>query len=224
VDCTRGSGPTRAVPVSTERRGRTSRFVWWTAVVAIGSVGALGLAACLGDDDRVYEDGGAGPTTGEDATVDAPAEVAPGMDGGLVQDGDAMVVEEMTPADVGPPVDAPIEAPTGQTFSCNGTTVASCANCPNSPVECVFCANDGGHPGICEPKNAYCTAPSGATVCTCPGGIGGNLSLCPAPFQVCTYVGTIGGMFYCETCGAIGSGMAMCKDGGHCNAATGLCN
>jgi hypothetical protein len=200
-------------------------------LVAIGSTGALGLAACLGGVDRNYADGGAdgSPTTGDDATVDAPpvdapVEAAPAMDGGGSQDGDAMAVEETAPTEASPPVDAPVDVVTGQTFDCNGTTVTSCAACQGKPTECVFCANDGGHPAFCGSQGMYCysSAPSGAMACTCPGGINGNVGLCPAPFQVCTYSGGIGGMFYCQTCGEMGSNMKACKGGGQCNV-TGTC-
>jgi len=199
-------------------------------LLAIGSTGALGLAACLGGVQRTYlgDDGGAetGPVMGNDATVDAPAEgaveAAPGTDGGGAPDGDAMMIEDMAPPkEVGPPVDAPVEA--GQTYSCNGTMVTSCASCTGKPIECVFCANNGTHPGVCGPPNMYCSssAPGGASTCTCNGGVQGNLSACPDPSQVCTY---IGGMFYCQSCGEMGSNMGACKGGGHCNATTGMCN
>jgi hypothetical protein len=191
---------------------------------------ALALAACLGSVEREYvTDSGAdaGPTTGDDATVDAPAaEAAPGTDGGVARDGDAMVVEEMAPAEASPPADAPVDVEAGQTFSCNGTTVTSCANCPSKPIECVFCANNGSHPGVCGPAGTYCTnsAPTGASVCTCPGGTTGNLGVCPAPFQVCSFIGGIGGNWYCQTCGETGSNMETCKGGGKCNDMTGMCN
>jgi hypothetical protein len=148
------------------------------------------------------------------------------MDGAMAQgDGDAMVIEEMAPAETSPPVDAPAEVATGQTFSCNGATVTSCAACANKPTECVFCAFDGGHPGVCGPQGMYCngSAPSGANVCTCNGTGMGSLAQCPAPFQVCTYVMGFPGMFYCQTCGEMGSDMGMCKGGGRCSAATGTC-
>jgi hypothetical protein len=135
-----------------------------------------------------------------------------------------MVIEEMAPAETSPPVDAPVEVgPPGQTFDCNGATVTSCAACANQPIECVFCASDGGHPGVCGPQGMYCSnsAPSGAMTCNCNGGVQGNLGACPAPFQVCTY---IGGQFYCQTCGEMGSNMEMCKGGGHCSDVTLTCN
>jgi hypothetical protein len=198
---------------------------------------ALGPAACLGSVDRAYSDGGAdtSPATGDDATVDvtvdapvdAPAESAPGMDGGGAQDGDAMMVKETAPTEASPPTDAPVDVvTTGQTFDCNGTMVTSCASCPSKPVECVFCANNNMHPGVCGAQGMYCSnsAPGGAAVCTCNGGIGGNLAACPAPFQVCTYIGTIGGMYYCQSCGEMGSDMGTCKGGGRCSAATETCN
>jgi len=166
--------------------------------------------------------------TGDDAAVDVPvegaAESTPGMDGGAAPDGDATAVEEMTPPnEASPPVDAPVEA--GQTFSCNGTMVTSCASCTGKPIECVFCGQNGTHPGVCGPANMYCSssAPGGATTCTCNGGVQGNLAACPDPFQVCTYIGSIGGMYYCQTCGEMGSNMGACKGGGHCNDMTGLC-
>jgi hypothetical protein len=206
------------------------RIAWWTPLVAIGAM-ALGPAACLGGVDREYADGGAdtSSTTGNDATVDAPpdapVEAAPGMDGGVAQDGDATVADVMVLPESSPPVDAPVEAPTGQTYDCNGQPVTSCAACANKPVECVFCASDGGHPGFCGPQGMYCinSAPSGAMGCTCPGGPSGNVALCPAPYQVCVYSGGIGGTFYCQTCGDNGSNMGACKGGGHCNGFTGMC-
>lgn len=216
--------------MSSERRGRGSQVGRWALLFATGSAGAFGLAACLGSVDRTYANGSeAGSTTGDDATLDSPAEVAPGMDGGVSQDGDAdaMVIEENAPTETSPPLtDAPVEVgPTGQTFSCNGTTVTSCANCTGKPVECVFCASDGGHPGFCGAQNMYCinSVPAGAMACTCNGGAQGNVGQCPAPFQVCTYSGGIGGMFYCQTCGENGSNMEACKGGGHCSASTGTC-
>jgi hypothetical protein len=199
-------------------------------LAAIGSTGALGLAACLGSVNRQYSEGGteAGPTTGDDATVDSPpAEGAPGMDGAVARDGDAMVIEEMAPPETSPPTDAPVEVgPPGQTYDCNGQMVTSCANCTGKPVDCVYCTNGGAHPGVCGPQGMLCntSAPGGASVCTCNGGVQGNVASCPAPFQACTYIGTIGGMFYCQTCGEMGSNMEACKGGGHCNATTGVCN
>jgi len=187
-------------------------------LLAIGSTGALGLAACLGSVDRSYltDDGGA--ETGNDATVDSPAEAAPGMDGGVTQDGDAMVVEEMPPAETGPPpTDGPAEVgTTGQTFSCNGQPVTSCATCTGKPIECVFCADDGGHPGVCG-AGGYCSgsAPPGSSTCMCPGGV----AQCPAPFQVCNF---IAGQNYCQSCGEMYTTTAACKGGGHCST-SGTC-
>lgn len=139
-----------------------------------------------------------------------------------------MMVQETMPAEVGPPVDAdagppdaPAEVgPTGQTFACNGQQVTSCANCANNPIECVFCASDGGHPGVCGPGNQYCSnsAPGGAMVCNCPGG---NVAQCPGPSQVCSYVFN---SWYCQACGEMGSDMRPCKDGGQCNGMTLTCN
>jgi hypothetical protein len=201
----------------------------------MASTGALGLAACLGSVDRAYSDGGAGTETGsttdDDATADVQAEAARGMDGGMAQEPDATMIGETGSAETSlPPADARVDVGTGQTFDCNGTTVTSCANCPSKPIECVFCAGGGqgggGHPGVCGAQGSACSSstPKGAMVCTCPGGVGGNVSLCPAPFQVCTYVGTIGGMYYCQTCGEMGSNMETCKGGGHCSDVTGMCN
>jgi hypothetical protein len=221
--------------VSSERRrdGASRRIARWTLLAAIGSTGALGLAACLGGVDRYYppDDGGAdtGPATGgDDATLDAPvegtAEATPGMDGGMAKDGDAMAVVETGPADTSPPpTDAPAEVgPPGQTFDCNGTMVTSCASCTGKPIECVFCGSGGTHPGVCGAAGQYCSnsAPGGATTCTCPGGPGGNVMLCPAPFQVCTFVV---GQFYCQSCGEMGSNMGACKGGGHCSDVTNTC-
>jgi hypothetical protein len=206
--------------VSSERRATLTRIAGrWTLLAAIGSSGALGLAACLGSVDRVYPDGGGGetgPAMGDDATVDSPAEAPamPGMDGGVAQDGDAMVVDAMAPADTSPsPPDAPVDdGTTGQTFSCNGQTVTSCATCMGKPVECVFCAQDGGHPGVCGTGNSYCSgsAPSGSGTCTCPGGV----AQCPEPFQVCNF---IAGQNYCQSCGEMYTTTAACKGGGHCS-------
>jgi hypothetical protein len=185
---------------------------------AVGSTGTLGLAACLGSVERNYltDDGGAetGAGMGDDATVDALAEGAPldGTDGGVTQDGDAMVIEEMPPADTSPPpTDGQAEVgTTGQTFSCNGTTVTSCATCTGKPIECVFCAQDGGHPGVCG-AGGYCSgsAPPGSGVCMCNGG----LAQCPAPFQVCNF---IGGGNYCQSCGEMYTTTDPCKGGGYC--------
>jgi hypothetical protein len=195
-------------------------------LLGVASTGSLGLAACLGGVQRNYvTDGGAeGPATGDDVAVDAPvdgaAESTPGMDGGGAPDGDAMTVGETTPPNEASP---PVEA--GQTFSCNGTMVTSCASCPGKPIECVFCGQGGTNPGVCGPANMYCSnsAPGGATTCTCNGGAQGNLAACPAPFQVCTYIGMLGGQFYCQTCGEMGSDMEVCKGGGKCSDMTGKC-
>ena len=199
-------------------------------LAAIAALVALGLAACLGSVDRNYvsADGGSEGSSamGDDATVDAPAESSPGTDAGGAQDADAMAVQETAPPDAGPPIDASPpddaqpEVGTGQTFSCNGQTVTSCAGCQGNPLECVYCANDGGHPGVCGPAGMYCTgsAPPNAAVCNCPGG---NAGQCPAAFQVCTY---IGGAFYCQTCGEMGSDMEPCKDGGHCSGMPPTCH
>ena len=202
-------------PVCRESEPRIAR---WMLLLAIGATGTLGLAACLGGVQRNYlgDDGGTetGPGMGDDSTVDSPAEAAPAdvMDGGVTQDGDAMVIPEATPAETGPP-DGPAEVgPPGQTFSCNGMTVTSCATCMGKPVECVYCASDGGHPGVCGQGNMYCSgsAPTGSGTCTCPGGV----AQCPAPFQVCNF---IGGGNYCESCGEPYTTTVACKGGGHCS-------
>jgi hypothetical protein len=210
-----------------------SRLVRWTSLVAIGSLGALALAACLDSVDREYvgdSGGDAGPTTGNDATADAPVEATPpGMDGGGgAPDGDAMVIEETAPVEASHPTDAPSDVgTTGQTYSCNGTMVSSCASCANKPVECVFCGGGGTHPGVCGPAGMYCSSstPPSATTCTCSGGVSGNLGACPDPSQVCTFISSgIGGNWYCQTCGEPGSNNETCKGGGKCSSTTGMCN
>lgn len=205
--------------MSSEPRRRASQLARWASLVA----GAISLAACLGGVDRIYAtDSGAdaGSTTGGDATMDAPPQTEGGTDGGRTPDADAMIAQETAPAETGPPADAPADVATGQTFSCNGKMVTSCANCMNNPIECVYCANDGGHPGVCGPQGQYCTnsAPSGASVCNCPGG---NVAQCPAPFQVCSFVVNA---YYCQSCGEMGSNMETCKDGGRCSDTTLTCN
>jgi len=190
----------------------------WSVLAAANVAVWLGAAACLGPVDRVYDDGGAVDAAGaidawEPDTSGGGAD-AGGGDGSVYEAGsDVATQETSTPPEASP------EAAPGQQYSCNGQMVTSCASCGSDTTECVFCAQDGGHPGVCGPKGTYCqmSAPANAAICTCQGL---KLGSCVAPFQVCVMYGPSD---YCQTCGEMGSEGYACKDGGTCNAASGTC-
>jgi hypothetical protein len=205
------------------------RAARWRVRLLLVSLAAGGLAgvACMGSVDRVYTDGGSAP--GSDATLaDGGTEAGQGTGEGAGDDAapDAYTGADATSSsdaasDAGP--DAQADAPfDGQVFNCNGTSVTSCAACTGKTQECVYCASDGGHPGVCTMQGQLCSnpgsAPPNAMVCTCPGG---NVQSCPAPFQTCT---PLFGTNYCQTCGEQYSDTHACKGGGTCHAATGTCN
>jgi hypothetical protein len=191
--------------------------------LGVGAVALVaGVAACLGGVNRVYDEGG-GPASSDGSIaqdgVGAEDDVVTGAeagDDGSGAQGDGPAGEAAT-ADGGS-ADAPHEAEAGAVFTCNGQPVTSCATCPANPVECVFCATDGGHPLVCGPK-MYCqnVTPPGASVCSCPGN---NVAACAASTQVCTPFGLND---YCQVCGETGSGNHPCKGGGTCDEASGAC-
>jgi hypothetical protein len=201
--------------------------------VAAIALASLGAGACLGGVNRVYDDGGSGGGTDSSVGPDTAGGHAEGGAGGdassdvasdVVTAGEGAAPEGApapdAPADAAPDAAAEAEAEAGQTYLCNGQPVTSCASCGTQPVECVFCAFDGTHPGVCAPKGQYCQnwAPPQTNVCQCGGN---NLSACIAPFQVCTLIGPSD---YCQTCGEMGSGGHACKGGGTCNETTGTCS
>lgn len=196
---------------------------------ALAATILLGAAACMGGVSRVYDDGGAADATagdtgvqgadgsssgGDDATQTAEAAVDATGDGAV--DGGA---PDGAAGDTGVAHDAAPEAEAGPTFLCNGQPVTSCATCAGNPIDCVFCAADGGHPGVCSQKQQLCinSTPQDSAICTCQGT---SPAGCPAPFHVCT---PYGGTSYCQTCGEQGSDKKPCKGGGTCDEAAGAC-
>jgi hypothetical protein len=201
----------------------------WRALAAAIAVVAGGAAACMGSVDRVYDDGG---NDAASDTAPAPDVASGGADGAGGADASIDVPDdgpndasapETAPQEASVAPDAPPDVVTGQVYSCNGQPVTSCAACGNNTVECIFCAADGGHPGVCGAKGQYCqtSQPPNASVCNCPGTTGA--ASCPAPFQVCSTIG-FPPTNYCQACGELGSGNEACKGGGTCNQQLGTCN
>lgn len=195
-------------------------------LAAITTMAALGATACMGSVNRVYEDDAslapdATSASAEDGSFDASASSDADAPNDAVSD---VAPAEAAPEEAGNTADATPEAEAGQVYTCNnGEPVSSCAQCGTDTTECVYCAQDGGHPGVCGPKNTYCnnSAPSGAAVCTCSGTSGA--STCVASFQVCAVIG-FGPTEDCQTCGEPGSNGHSCKGGGTCDQTTGTCN
>jgi hypothetical protein len=201
-----------ARPEPTWRGGRR-------ALAAVMALVSFGGTACLGAANRVYEDG-----TATDASVASDSSgggpEASSSDTGFSND---VVLDtsnaEAAAQEAGIVVDSGPDVQSGQVYSCGGNQVTSCTTCGTTPIDCIFCSTaDGGHPGVCGSKSAYCQSsePPGASVCNCL-----NAGQCVAPFQVCS---NIAGVNYCQTCGELGSSGHPCKGGGTCNETTGACN
>jgi hypothetical protein len=110
--------------------------------------------------------------------------------------------------------------PQPNTSVCNGAPIPDCAQCPNKPVKCVFCATAGATPSTfvrCSDAGTRCrdALPPDGGYATCPCNSEADPSPCPMPYQVCNEYAA--GARECRTCGEPFTAPHKCKSGLTCD-------